>query len=196
MIGLILCGGKSNRMCSDKGLILQNNIPWARIAFNKLAEFGLTVFLSINKEQKLDYQAFFAADHLVVDDDSFDIGGPLKGLMTIHKRYPDDSIFLFACDMPLMDKLVIKNLLDTAKRKNSRDAFIFDNEGNSEPLCAIYTATALKQVMELHKTNQLPKQSMKYVLEQVDTLKIPLPDEWKVYFTNYNSPDELSTLKV
>ena len=196
MIGLILCGGNSNRMKSDKGLIMENNIPWARIAFNKLAELGLNVVLSINSDQKLNYQAFFAPDHLVVDDESLLVGGPLKGLLTIHKKHPYENVFLFACDMPLMDKTVLVKILETAKRKNSRDAFVYENEGNSEPLCAIYTSTALQQVMELYQNNQLQKQSMKYVLEQVDTLTIPIPEEWKIYFTNYNSPDELSTLKV
>jgi molybdopterin-guanine dinucleotide biosynthesis protein A len=196
MIGLILCGGRSSRMGLDKGLIMQHNIPWARLAFNKLAELGLNVVLSVNKEQTKNYESFFALDHLVPDDEELQIGGPLKGLLSVHQRYPDENILLLACDMPMMDKIVLTNLMETAKKKNSRDAFVFESDGNREPLCAIYTATALQKVMELYQTNQLPKHSLKYVLEQLNTFEIYISDEWKPYFTNYNSPDELSTLKV
>ena len=196
MLGLILCGGQSSRMGIDKGLIMQNNIPWARIAFNKLAEQGLNVVLSINKLQAPHYQPYFLLDHLVEDDETLQINGPLKGLLSVHQRFPDENILLLACDMPLMYWLVLQNLLDIAKMKNSKDAFVFENDGNPEPLCAIYTATALQKVMALYNDNQLPKHSMKYVLEQVNTFRNPIPDEWKPYFTNCNSPEDLSSLKV
>ena len=194
MIGLILCGGKSSRMGTDKGLLLKENIPWARLAFNKLAELGLHVLLSVNKMQTEFYQSYFSIDHLVEDNEQLIIGGPLKGLLSVHQFYPNEDIFLLACDMPLIEKKVFDHLIENYNSNPEKEVFVFENEGNIEPLCAIYTSKALKNILSLYICSQLKKHSMKYIIEQFDLLKINLPPEWKTCFNNYNHPDDLSNL--
>lgn len=51
MTGVVLCGGQSARMKTDKGLITLNRFTWAQSAFNKLTEFKMPVFVSINSGQ-------------------------------------------------------------------------------------------------------------------------------------------------
>ena len=196
MLGLILCGGQSSRMGSDKGLLVKDNTPWAILLVNLLESLGLNVLLSINKSQQTLYKPFFLPNQLVVDNENLEIGGPLKGLLSVHNRFPNEDILLLACDMPLMDKVVLTNLINTLQNNPESEALVYVNEGNPEPICAIYTSVGLKKIMSLCNKNQLPKHSLKYVLEQLNTYKILLPDEWKPYFANYNSPEDLGSLKI
>ena len=196
MLGLILCGGQSSRMGSDKGLLLKDNTPWAILSFYLMDSLGLSVALSINKWQLPLYNSLFPNYQLIADDENIEVGGPLKGLLSVHHRYPDADILALACDMPAMDEIVLTDLINSYNSHPQKEAFVFTNEGNLEPLCAIYTSSALKKVMELYNHNKLPKHSLKFVLEQLDTLKIPLKIDWKQYFTNYNTQNDLGSLKV
>jgi molybdopterin-guanine dinucleotide biosynthesis protein A len=53
MTGLLLCGGKSSRMGSDKGLLSAEGITWAATAYNKLSTVASLIFISVNDEQLL-----------------------------------------------------------------------------------------------------------------------------------------------
>ena len=196
MLGLILCGGKSTRMGSDKGMLIKDNTPWAILLYHLLDNIGLSVALSINKWQLQGYNPLFPPYQLITDDDSLEIGGPLKGLLSVHQRFPDADMLVIACDMPAMDEIVLTSLMNTHQSNPEKEAIVFTNEGNPEPLCAIYTSAGLKKVMALYNQLLLPKHSLKYVLEQLNTLETPIPNEWKQYFTNFNSPEDLRSLKV
>ena len=67
MIGIILCGGQSSRMGSDKGLLKLEANTWAQTAVDKLSILDTPVKLSVNRQQLNDYAEVFAADDLVVD---------------------------------------------------------------------------------------------------------------------------------
>ena len=206
MIGIVLCGGQSTRMGSDKGLLKALPPPdwgigpkhktntWAQIAVNKLSELQLPIIISVNKHQLPDYSAFFPALQLVADNDSLLIKGPLSGVLSVHVKYPQEDMLILACDMPLMEPGLIKELLTQYNTQKANDAFIFTNDGEPEPLCGIYKAKALANIHHLYKTNQLPRHSMKYMLEHISTYSIPLPESKKNCFRNFNAHSELNGL--
>ncbi len=65
MTGVILCGGKSTRMGSDKGLMQYQSITWAELAINKLAELNVPVVLSVNEQQYQLYSGRFLKSIIV-----------------------------------------------------------------------------------------------------------------------------------
>ena len=75
-----------------------------------------------------------------------------------------------------------------------KDAFIYSNNSEPEPLCGIYKATGLAHVFSLYQGKQLPKYSMKYMLEHITTHSIILPDDKKTCFRNFNAHAELNGL--
>ncbi len=111
MIGVILCGGQSSRMGTDKGLLKLHANTWAQTAVDKLAELQLPVVISVNKNQYADYATIFSPQQLITDNDSLQIKGPLAGLLSVHLQHPAEDLLLLACDMPLMETSLLKELL-------------------------------------------------------------------------------------
>lgn len=194
MIGVVLCGGQSTRMGSDKGLLKYQSETWAQIAFDKLNELQLPVVISVNRDQHKEYSTIFSTRLLVADDESHQKKGPLAAVISIHIKHPSEDLVILACDMPLMQTSLLKELLIQFNLHPDFDAFIYTNDGEPEPLCGIYKAKGLNKILHLYQRNQLSRHSMKYMLEQINTYSVPLPDDKKKCFQNFNRPPELNEL--
>jgi molybdopterin-guanine dinucleotide biosynthesis protein A len=194
MLGVVLCGGQSSRMGTDKGLLKLHASTWAQTAVDKLSELELPIVISINKIQLNDYAAIFSPQQLITDNDKLKIHGPLSAVLSIHLQYPSEDLVLLACDMPLMETELIKELLNLYHEQPAHDAFVFTNDAEPEPLCGIYKSKGLAHILQLYHTNQLPKHSMKYMLEHISTYTIPVPDDKKKAFRNFNAHAELNGL--
>ena len=194
MTGLILCGGQSSRMGSDKGLLKLEAHTWAQTAVDKMAELNIPVKLSVNSTQLPHYATVFPAADLITDTNDLQIRGPLLGLLSAHLQYPSEDIFILACDMPLMETDLLKELINNYNRDFNSDAFVYTNDGEPEPLCGIYKSSGLKHTLQLYQSNKLPKHSMKFMLEHINTHFIPLPDDKKKCFRNFNAHADLNGL--
>lgn len=194
MTGIILCGGQSSRMGSDKGMLKLDSGTWAMAAYNKLADLHIPVRLSVNASQLAAYSAIFPASDLIVDDASLELKGPLLGTLSAHLRYPSEDLFLLACDMPLMESFLLKELLETARSHPEHDAIVFTNNEQPEPLCAIYRSGVLAGVLSLHRSRQLVRHSMKFMLDHINVFRIPVRPAHKELFRNFNAHAELNGL--
>lgn len=204
MTGVILCGGQSTRMGTDKGLLkaplppqggyLNEANTWAQTAVDKLVKLLLPVVISVNKNQYADYATVFSTKQLITDNDSLQLKGPLAGLLSVHLQHSSEDLLLLACDMPLIETDLLKELISIYRQSNTPDAFVYKNDNEPEPLCGIYKASGLKHILQLYQTNQLPKHSMKYMLEHINTHLIPLTDDKKKCFHNFNAHAELNGL--
>ena len=194
MFGLILCGGKSSRMGTDKGLLKLEAKTWAQTAVDNLMELNIPVKLSVNNDQYAAYASAFPVSDLIVDDDSLSIRGPLQGLLSVHLKNPASPIFLLACDMPLMETSVLKELLRHYNDNATADAFVFTNDNEPEPLCGIYNVKGLASVLNIYKSGQLVKHSMKFMLDHINTFFFPLREEQKKCFRNFNAHAEFNGL--
>lgn len=193
MTGVVLCGGQSSRMGKDKGLLQHESSSWAQLAANKLTALHLPVVLSVNSQQYDSYNKLFQNPILIKDDDSLNIGGPLKGLLSVYLQLPAEDLLVLACDMRYMKIEVLQQLLKTNSATNA-EAIVFDNENTIEPLCAVYKATGLKKIYDQYSHGLLKKFSMYYILQLLNTCCLPVPQEWRICFTNFNTPEDLSPL--
>ena len=194
MQGVVLCGGQSSRMGSDKGLLILHDKTWTQKAIDTLSNFQIPIVVSVNKNQYQDYSSIFPTDTLIPDDPSLQLHGPLCGLLSVHLKYPEEDLFILACDMPLIDKELIKQLFSKYSTEVADDAFIYTNDGEPEPMPGIYRSKGLAHVHQQHRNNQLPRHSMKYMLEHIPTSFSPLPAGKKDCFRNFNTHAELNGL--
>ena len=137
--GLVLSGGKSTRMGTDKGLIAYHGIPQREYLYQMLEKICDKTFMSIRKEQEAEIATIF---NTIVDENVFK--GPFNGILSAHREYPDVAWLVLACDLPLIDEKSLRELI--AARKGSADATAFAQKENPlpEPLCAIWEPQALE----------------------------------------------------
>jgi molybdopterin-guanine dinucleotide biosynthesis protein A len=184
LLGVILAGGKSKRMGTDKGLILSQGKPWSLLIAKKLNKEGLQTIISINHLQKDAYLNYFKDDVLIVDQ--MNIPGPLDGLMSVHTQYPDKDLLLIGCDMIYMEQDTLQDLINNYQIHPNFDFYAYHNGEVWEPLCAVYTSKALKK---LKAEIENPKDhSFQHLLKIGNTLKLQLKHSKS--FSNINSPEK------
>ncbi len=136
--GLVLSGGKSTRMGTDKGLIAYHGEPQRDYLYKLLDEVCDKTFMSIREEQ----QGEFAAEvNTIVDENEF--RGPYNGLLSAHKKYPEVAWLVLACDLPLLDKNGLKELITQRNAERLATAYALKENPLPEPLCAIWEPQAL-----------------------------------------------------
>lgn len=193
MLGIILCGGQSSRMGSDKGMLKLETRTWAQTAVDKMTAVNIPVKISVNNNQYPEYASVFSATDLILDDPSLSLKGPLLGLLSCHLAFTSDDLFILACDMPLMEASLLIELFSLYK-KQSADAYVFTNDGEQEPLCGIYTAKGLATIIGLFKNGKLTKCSMKFMLDHLTVCTIAANENQKKCFKNFNAHAELNDL--
>ena len=190
LLGIVMCGGKSSRMGTDKGLLLKDGQTWAEVAYSKISGLNLPVKISINAQQTEPYQNIFIKEILVVDN--IDIPGPLAGLLSMYKKFTNEDFLLLACDMTDIKTSTLQHLIDIYEEKEAEyDFFVFTNDEEYEPLLGIYSKNGLQKIMQLYKENKLTHYSMKHVLQLSNTFSISISDEQKKEFNNYNERIDL-----
>jgi molybdopterin-guanine dinucleotide biosynthesis protein A len=152
LLGVVLCGGESRRMGRDKGLLQTDGQPWVLRMGEKLAHHQLPVVYSLNKKQIPAYSGWLSEAPIVIDSDKG--AGPLKGLLSVHRQYPDNDLLTVACDMQDLDTATIGRLISTWREKTA-DFYAYEVDGFLQPFCAIYRAEALVRAVEAASLREL-----------------------------------------
>ena len=147
LYGLVLAGGHSRRMGRDKSVLVYRRdergkeVPHTRYTGELLARVCDRVFYSCRADQ-VDLATGAATDPalagLPMIPDSFDIGGPLNGILSAQKAYPQAAFLVAACDLPFLSAYALAQLV--RERNPLHAATVFENPERQalEPLCAIY----------------------------------------------------------
>ena len=134
ILGLVLAGGKSSRMGKDKALLTyhtQNQLIHTAKMLEKQCE---QVYISCRTGQRTAYRKY--GFPLIVD--SYPDIGPLAGLLSAQRLFPDASWLVAACDLPFMDHSLLSELAAKRNPFSFATAYRQNTEGKPEPLCAIY----------------------------------------------------------
>jgi molybdopterin-guanine dinucleotide biosynthesis protein A len=180
-------------MGADKGLLKLHANTWAQTAVDKLETLQLPVYISVNSRQFPAYASIFKNELLITDNNTLDIHGPLCGVLSVHIQFPTEDLLIIACDMPLMETELIKELLNTAQNSIS-DAILFSSDNEPEPLCGIYRAKGLSSILQLLREGKLSRHSMKFMIEYLESNILPVPKNKKHCFRNFNAHAELNGL--
>lgn len=133
LYGLVLSGGKSTRMGTDKGLIPYHGVPQREYLYDLLSQVCEETFISLREEQEVELPSRMRA---IVDLNEY--RGPYNGLLSAHKKYPDAAWLVLACDLPLIDLEALKELISKRDTTKQATAFALKENPLPEPLCAIW----------------------------------------------------------
>jgi molybdopterin-guanine dinucleotide biosynthesis protein A len=136
LFGLVLAGGRSRRMGRDKAtLAYQGGVPHARRTADLLAKVCERVFISCRADQESD-PTLAGLERI---PDTFEIGGPLNGILSALSAHPGKAFLVAACDLPFLSVEALATLV--AARDMTKAMTVFENpvrDNFLEPLCAIY----------------------------------------------------------
>lgn len=134
--GLVLAGGKSTRMGSDKSVIDYHGKPHREYLLSLLHETGVPHFLSCRPDQVEGLQA----DNVVAD--RFLDLGPFGAILSAMLSAPDSAWLVLATDLPFVNEQTLQTLLE--HRDPSKIATAFHNPETNfpEPLITLWEPKA------------------------------------------------------
>lgn len=150
MRGLVLAGGRSERMGSDKAnLIHPDGRALARRCADLLAESGcVSVTLSLRHEQEVPEGFGELAGVEIARDPEGASVGPVAGMVAAMKGREDADWLVVACDLPRLDVGTLANLARSVRAGERFLSYRSEFDGLPEPLCALYSAGALPLLEE------------------------------------------------
>ncbi len=176
--GLLLSGGQSQRMGSDKGLLCYaggtSEIERWKAIFDSLA---VPFFWSQRPGQyPLD---LFPHIPRIVDQNPG--AGPLGAVISAHLEAPHHAWLVLACDWPLLGKDDLNHLLK--QRRPEFTATCYVHQGQRQPLCSLYEPRFLETAA---RAWVMGERSLARILQASETWELSALDAQR--FVNVNDP--------
>ncbi len=181
LYGLVLTGGKSERMKRDKALIDYHGKPHALYISEILDKYCDDVFLSARAGQWTNTPL----EKLPVIEDKVGISGPIAGILSAMESRPEANWIVVACDLIHFNDETVQELLSHYDADGTAVAFRNAEKDFAEPLCTLYTPKARTLFANAAKENiTCPVK----VLRNAEILK--LGQSGAVNLANVNTVDE------
>lgn len=184
--GIILAGGKSSRMGSDKGLVKLNGKKFIEHILEALVPNVNEVIIITNNSNynNLECKVF---------EDRIKNCGPLGGIYTGLMNSPTENNIVVSCDIPFISSDLIKHIIENMGRA---DMAVPVFNGNIEPLCAVYTKRTTAEIYDLIMNNELKMQNVlkHFIIKEIHITKMQGFYTDKL-FVNINTPEELKQQK-
>ncbi len=143
LLGLLLAGGRSNRMRTDKAALSYGARPQLAEAFDLLARHVDEAWISVRADQV--GERLRAAYPQIVDCTPGI--GPIAGIIAAQARHPDAAWLIVACDLPQLDGATLEDLKSGRDARRLATAFASAVDGLPEPLCAIYEPASREAIL-------------------------------------------------
>ncbi|MDF1863553.1 MAG: NTP transferase domain-containing protein [Saprospiraceae bacterium] len=185
LFGLVLAGGKSERMGRDKGQIDYHGKPQREYVHDLLTQFCEKTFLSFRDDQDEK-----TANDLPILKDSFSGLGPFGAILSAFRKYPNHAWLVVACDLPLLDKRTLKFLTENRNTSNIATAFHSPVTNFPEPLITIWEPKSYPVLYQfLAQGYSCPRKVL--INSAIHLLEIPDSQAIK----NVNTPTEFEEVK-
>lgn len=186
--GVILAGGRSSRMGSNKALLPFRGGLFIEAIHRQLAVLFPEVLLITNAAEQYDFLPCRKAGDL------FPEAGALAGLHSGLYHSTTEHVFVVACDMPWLSDTLIRHL---ASRRHHGDLVIPEGEMGLEPLHAIYSRKCLPYIEASLQAN---RRRIISFFDRISPVIVPRPlittfDPYFRSFSNINTPADYYALR-
>jgi molybdopterin-guanine dinucleotide biosynthesis protein A len=182
--GIILAGGKSSRMGTDKGLQELCGRPLISYSIQVLSEICSTIIISTSSDA---YQSF---GYKTVADEIPGIG-PMGGIYSALKQSKTEKNLVLSCDLPFVSRELLTYILENSE--GFQVAVPWQGNQHYEPLCGFYNLSVLDQM-----TTFIQKRNYKLpdLFEETSINKLIINTKLNFYedklFLNINSKHDLA----
>ncbi len=181
--GLILAGGKSTRMGTDKGLLTYHKVSQRDYLYEQLSSMFLKndVYISIREGQTIE-------DKNTITDKFVGLG-PFGAICSAFQENPNSAWFVMATDVPFIDNDIINLLIKHRNPKKIATALKGKNKQFPEPLITIWEPKAYPILLNyLSQGYSCPRK----VLINSDVEIVEVDDR---FIQNINTPEEYEMAK-
>jgi molybdopterin-guanine dinucleotide biosynthesis protein A len=183
--GLVLAGGKSERMGYDKGAVNWFGKEQRYHIADMLKPLCNEVFISCRADQKQQINGNYN-----VLEDTFTGLGPFGAILSAFREQPDKAWLVVACDLPLLETETFKYLIEQRNISSIATAFNSPDNEFPEPLITIWEPKSYPVLLAfLAQGYSCPRK----VLINSDVNLIQAPDVTAL--TNVNTPEDLEKVK-
>lgn len=181
--GIVLAGGKSSRMGSDKGLI---NIDNKTFVENVIAAMKPLVNYIIIVSNNTEYDQF---GYYRVEDEIKD-SGPLAGLYSGLKQSNTKYNLVLSCDIPMIKTKILEKLIEVDYK--NYEVTQIESQNKTMPLIAIYQKQCMHKCLELLQQDE---RRLRVAVNQLKTKTIVIDLEYDPFVKNVNNKEDLKTIK-
>ena len=175
LTGVVLAGGRSSRMGSDKALL--------RVGGRRLIDLAVDALTPLCGEVLVAAGPRVVADLTVRQIHDAGDRGPLAGIVAALGEVSTDLAVVVAVDMPAVD---VTLLADLARRWNGEPAVMPSAGGRLQPLHAVYATAALARLQDCL---QAGIRSPARALVDLGALIVDVDDD--AFARNLNLPSDL-----
>lgn len=178
--GLVLAGGRSERMQTDKGALHYHSLDQRQHTAALLSEFCPDVRVSVRPDQAADLPA-----GLTPLPDTFLGLGPLGGILSAFQADPNAAWLVLACDLPFLSRETLEYLVTNRQPARMATAFKSPWDEFPEPLISIWEPRSYGQLLRfLGMGYSCPRKAL--INSDIELLSPPAPEELR----NVNTPQE------
>jgi molybdopterin-guanine dinucleotide biosynthesis protein A len=178
---IILAGGKSSRMGTDKAFVLFRGKKLIEHAIDIASEVTHSIIV-------VSRHAGYEMPGVTIVNDILPGCGPLGGLHAGLSASATDWNLLLGCDMPFITRDFLSFFLAATRES---DALVPVHNGMPEPLCALYHKSCLPVIESLLLKNEFKMQN---AVKKMNAGFIPVPEnkfDASMLFRNFNSPEDM-----
>ncbi len=178
--GIILAGGKSTRMGTDKALVSRNGTTMLQRSIDVLRPLCEDLLIVSNNADHENFGIPVIAD---VFADSGPVGGIHAGL--VHAR--QETCFALSCDIPNLSTEILRALLSEWTNEKALAATC---DGKVHPLIGIYRKSTVSTIEAFLKNDRL---KLRDCFDALDGRYLEFSSSMKHHFINVNTPLALDT---
>lgn len=181
--GVVLAGGRSRRFGSDKALAVYQGESFLSRACNVLA--GLNLFPVVVTRDGAVYSGHPLLYDYLPDK------GPLGGIYTAMRKFPEDDFLVLTCDMPALEEKSLAPLLEEYAGRRTVPVFYRAPGGTVQPFPGIYPRGIFPSIFKNIFRDDL---SMRSLIEALPEKNIVSFDGPPALLANINDPSGLKAL--
>ena len=193
ILGVILAGGKSERMGKDKLFLKLNNKVLIEYTIDKVKKYFKN-FIIITKHKN----EYFSKNNLITVEDCIEGQlGPLVGILTAMKWAKDNLkdcfwVATFPCDTPFFPEKIIKEFIEKSKKKDSV-LLCASSHGRKHNIFGLWSLELYDKLMEDLTNNKIRK--VQDWTEKHKITNVEFKFEKYDPFFNINTLDDLEVAK-
>ena len=180
--GIVLAGGKSSRMGTDKALIRLNNQSFLEHVIYALKPL-VDDILIISNNPNHRVLGYSRIPDLIVD------AGPLAGLHAGLNHSQTENNLVLSCDVPLIQTSVLEFII--ANNEEDKDVIQLEDKGRPIPLVALYKKRVAPYFFSLLNQGE---RTMRDALTGLNTKTLSLSKEQQVFVKNINTISDLNNI--